>query len=107
AKSSNVGMTKMAMSLSPEAMRETLAAFGFGAVTGSGFPGESAGLLNDAAHWRKIGQATISYGYGLSVTPLQLARAYATLGAGGISRPVTLRRVDGPVEGKRVIDARV
>ncbi|MGH8175220.1 MAG: peptidoglycan D,D-transpeptidase FtsI family protein [Steroidobacter sp.] len=107
AKSSNVGMTKMAMTLSPETMRRTLTAFGFGEVSGSGFPGESAGLLNDSAHWRKIGQATISYGYGLSVTPLQLARAYAILGSGGIKRPVTLRRVDQPVPGERVVDERV
>ncbi len=107
AKSSNVGMTKMAMTLAPQSMHEMLRAFGFGEVTGSGFPGESAGLLYDAAHWRKIEQATISYGYGLSVTPLQLARAYAILGAGGIRRPVTLRRVEGPVVGERVLDARV
>ena len=107
AKSSNVGMTKMAMTLSPEFMRRALTAFGFGEVTGSGFPGESAGLLNESAHWRKIGQATISYGYGLSVTPLQLARAYAVLGSGGVKRPVTLRRVDGPVPGERVVDERV
>lgn len=107
AKSSNVGMTKMALTLSPESMHRMLRAFGFGEVTGSGFPGESAGLLYDASHWRKIEQATISYGYGLSVTPLQLARAYAILGTGGIRRPVTLRRVDGPVPGERVIDQRV
>ncbi len=107
AKSSNVGMTKMALSLSPESMRNTLTAFGFGEVTGSGFPGESAGLLNESAHWRKIGQATISYGYGLSVTPLQLARAYATLGAFGVSRPVSMRRIDGVVPGERVLDDRV
>jgi cell division protein FtsI (penicillin-binding protein 3) len=107
AKSSNVGMTKMAMTLSPRSMQDTLSAFGFGEVTGSGFPGESAGLLNDSSHWRKIGQATISYGYGLSVTPLQLARAYATLGAYGVKRPVTLRKVEEPVPGERVVDPRV
>jgi cell division protein FtsI (penicillin-binding protein 3) len=107
AKSSNVGMTKMAMTLAPQSMHTTLRAFGFGEVTGSGFPGESAGLLYDPSHWRKIEQATISYGYGLSVTPLQLARAYAILGAGGIRRPVTLRRVEGAVPGERVVDARV
>jgi cell division protein FtsI (penicillin-binding protein 3) len=107
AKSSNVGMTKMAMTLPPQSMYEMLRAFGFGEVTGSGFPGESAGLLYDVSHWRKIEQATISYGYGLSVTPLQLARAYAILGAGGIRRPITLRRVDGPVMGERVIEERV
>ncbi|HET9446254.1 MAG TPA: penicillin-binding protein 2 [Steroidobacteraceae bacterium] len=107
AKSSNVGMTKMAMTLAPQSMHQMLRAFGFGEVTGSGFPGESAGLLYDATHWRKIEQATISYGYGLSVTPLQLARAYAILGAGGIRRPVTLRRVERPVVGERVVDARI
>ncbi|MET0497001.1 MAG: penicillin-binding transpeptidase domain-containing protein, partial [Steroidobacteraceae bacterium] len=100
-------MSKMALTLSPEAMWQTLNGFGFGQVSGSGFPGESAGLLNDPSHWRKIGQATMSYGYGLSVTPLQLAHAYATLGAGGISRPVTLRRVDQYVPGQRVLDQRV
>ena len=107
AKSSNVGMSKMAMTLSPQSMWQMLNAFGFGQVSGSGFPGESAGLLNDAAHWSRINQATMSYGYGLAVTPLQLAHAYATLGAGGISRPITLRRVDQPVEGQRVLDQRV
>ncbi|HEY4369702.1 MAG TPA: penicillin-binding transpeptidase domain-containing protein [Steroidobacteraceae bacterium] len=107
AKSSNVGMSKMAMTLSPQAMWHMLNAFGFGQVTGSGFPGESAGLLNDPSHWSRISQATMSYGYGLAVTPLQLAHAYATLGSGGISRPVTLRRVDQPVQGQRVLDERV
>ncbi|MFC4311095.1 peptidoglycan D,D-transpeptidase FtsI family protein [Steroidobacter flavus] len=107
AKSSNVGMTKMAMNLSPKSMYDMLNAFGFGQVTGSGFPGESAGLLNEYSHWRKIGQATISYGYGLSVTPLQLVRAYATLGAYGVKRPVTLRKVEEPVPGEQVVDPRV
>lgn len=107
AKSSNAGMVKMAMTLSPQSMHDTLSAFGFGQVSGSGYPGESAGLLNDAAHWGRIGQATMSYGYGLSVTPLQLAHAYATLASGGISRPVTLRRIEEPVAGQRVLDERV
>jgi cell division protein FtsI (penicillin-binding protein 3) len=107
AKSSNVGMTKIALSLKPETMWGMLDAFGFGKVTGSGFPGESAGLLNHYSHWRPIGQATMSYGYGLSVTPLQLAHAYAVLGATGISRPVTMRRVEGAVAGERVIEEHV
>ena len=67
--------------------------------TASGFPGESAGLLTGAANWRPINIATMSYGYGLSVTPLQLAQAYATIGAGGIHRPVTFRRAEAPRRG--------
>ncbi len=107
AKSSNVGMTKIALSLKPESMWGMLDSFGFGKVTGSGFPGESAGLLNHYSHWRPISQATMSYGYGLSVTPLQLAHAYAVLGGEGISRPVTMRRVEGAVAGERVIEESV
>ena len=107
AKSSNVGMTKLALSLPPESIWETLQGFGFGQVTGSGFPGESAGLLNHYSHWRRIGTTSLSFGYGVSVTSLQLAQAYAILGSGGIRRPVSLRRVDEPVVGERVLDPRV
>jgi cell division protein FtsI (penicillin-binding protein 3) len=107
AKSSNVGMTKMALTLPAESIWETLTGFGFGQVSGSGFPGESAGLLNHYSHWKRIGTASLSFGYGLSVTTMQLAHAYAILGAGGISRPVTLRRVDSFVPGQRVLDERV
>ncbi len=107
AKSSNVGMIKMSLTLDPKLIWDTLNAFGFGQVTGSGFPGESAGVLNNYSHWGKIGQASLSFGYSWNVTALQLAHAYATLGAGGISRPLTLRRVDAPVPGQRVIDTRV
>jgi cell division protein FtsI (penicillin-binding protein 3) len=103
AKSSNVGMTKLGLSLSPEQMWKTLDAFGFGQVTGSGFPGEAAGMLLNYKQWRPINQATMSYGYGLSVTPLQLAHAYAILGAGGLARPLSFKRVDGEVDGTRVI----
>jgi len=107
AKSSNVAVAKIALSLRPQDMRGTLDRLGFGSVTGSGFPGESAGILTSADHWRPIGQATISYGYGLSVTPLQLAQAYAVLASGGVRRPVSLRKVDVPPEGERVLDGTV
>ncbi len=106
-KSSNVGVVKIALTLKPQEMWTTLHDLGFGAVTGSGFPGESAGILTGYEHWRSIGQATMSYGYGLSVTPLQLAQAYAVLGAGGVRRPVSLRRVDVAPEGEPVMDAAV
>ncbi|HTX24701.1 MAG TPA: penicillin-binding transpeptidase domain-containing protein [Steroidobacteraceae bacterium] len=107
AKSSNVGMAHIALSLDPKLMWTTLTAVGFGRVTASGFPGESAGLLSDYAHWRPIGIATMSHGYGISVTPLQLAHAYATIGALGISHPVSLLRLDNPPLGTRVLDAHV
>ena len=96
AKSSNVGTAKVALSLKPEQIWNTLTGLGFGQVTGSDFPGESAGMLSHYSHWRPIGIATLSHGYGLSVTPLQLAHAYATIGAGGIKRPISFERVDGP-----------
>jgi cell division protein FtsI (penicillin-binding protein 3) len=95
---------KIALSLSPEQMWQALDQFGFGRVTGSGFPGESAGILPQPRHWRPINQATMSYGYGLSVTPLQLAQAYAVVGSGGVNRPVSLRKLDAPPPGERVID---
>jgi cell division protein FtsI (penicillin-binding protein 3) len=107
AKSSNVGVAKIALSLQPQQMWTALDEFGFGRVTGSGFPGESAGILTSHQHWRSIGQATMSYGYGLSVTPLQLAQAYAVLGSGGIRRPVSLRRLEVAPEGERVLDETV
>ena len=96
AKSSNVGMARLALSLEPQLIWKTLTSLGFGQVTASGYPGESAGLLSDYAHWRPIGIATMSHGYGLSVTPLQLAHAYATVGALGVNRPVSFLRVDAP-----------
>jgi len=107
AKSSNVGMTRVALSLEPEQLWTTLTRLGFGQVTTSGYPGESAGLLPHWSHWRPIGIATMSYGYGLSVTPLQLAHAYATIGGGGLSRPVSFLRVDATPVGDRVLDERV
>jgi len=107
ARSSNVAMAKIALSLEPVQMHDTLRALGFGEVTASGFPGESAGLLSSADHWRPIGIATMAYGYGLSVTPLQLAQGYAILGAEGIHRPITFRRVQDPVPGERVLSQKV
>jgi cell division protein FtsI (penicillin-binding protein 3) len=107
AKSSNVGMAKIALSLPPEEIWSTLTALGLGQVTGGSYPGESAGMLSHYSHWRPIGIATLSHGYGLSVTPLQLAHAYATIGAGGIRRPISFERLTGPVAGEQAIDPKV
>jgi cell division protein FtsI (penicillin-binding protein 3) len=107
AKSSNVAMTRIALTLGPETLHDTLSKVGFGRVTTSGYPGESAGLLTQYTHWRPITTATVSYGYGLSATPLQLAHAYATLGAYGLQRPVSFTRIDHAVEGERVLPEQV
>ncbi len=107
AKSSNAAVSRIALALKPEQFHETLAALGFGDVTASGFPGESAGLLSPVAKWRRVNIATMSYGYGLSVTPLQLAQAYATIGAEGVRHPITFRRADAAVPGKRVLSEKV
>lgn len=93
-RSSNVGAVKIAMALEPEYLWQVLTRFGLGSLTASGFPGESAGLLSDHNHWRSIGQATLAYGYGISVTPLQLAQGYATLGSEGARRPISLLKLD-------------
>ncbi len=102
-RSSNVGVTKIAMSLEPDQLWSTMTRFGLGTLTTSGFPGESAGLLTHYNHWQQISQATLAYGYGVSVTPLQLAQAYAVIGSGGISREVSLVALDRAPEGERVI----
>jgi cell division protein FtsI (penicillin-binding protein 3) len=105
AKSSNVGMAHLALSLPPRLIWTTLRGFGFGQLATSGYPGESAGLLAPLHTWRPIDIATMSHGYGISVTTLQLAHAYATVGALGISRPISFLRVDSAApEGARVMD---
>jgi cell division protein FtsI (penicillin-binding protein 3) len=87
-KSSNVAATKIALDLEPEHMWNTYDRFGFGGVTGTGFPGESAGVLRNHRRWRRVEQATLAYGYGLSVTVLQLAEAFAALAdEGRLRRP--------------------
>ena len=103
ARSSNVGITKLAMQLEPDQLWETMTDFGFGALTSSGFPGESAGRLTYFGHWKPINQATLAYGYGVSVTPLQLAQAYAVIGDGGGLRPISLVRLEQSAEGQQVI----
>lgn len=88
-KSSNVGAIKLARALDSEAFYDVLRRFGFGSITGSGFPGESPGVLPDYRRWRDVEKAALSYGYGLSVTPLQLATAYAAMANGGRMRAPT------------------
>lgn len=100
-KSSNIGASKLALAISPEHLWNVFASVGLGELTGSQFPGESAGLLTDFGSWREIERATISYGYGLSVTALQLARAYASLATDGQALPVSIVR-HGPASQENV-----
>ena len=93
-KSSNVGATKLALAIGPEALRGVLARVGFGTDTGSGFPGERGGVLPSHRRWSDIETATLSYGYGLSVSALQLAQAYVSIASGGIKKPVSLLKLD-------------
>ena len=82
AKSSNVGMAKLALQLEPQQIWTTLNRFGFGQVTASGFPGESAGVFTHYSHWRAIQHChALSTATGSPSTPLQLAQAYAAIGA--------------------------
>jgi cell division protein FtsI (penicillin-binding protein 3) len=87
--SSNVGAAKIALTLTNEHMYDVFHRFGFGESTGCGFPGESPGMLPPARSWGVLEKATIAYGYGLNVTTLQLAQAYAALADGGRLRPPT------------------
>jgi cell division protein FtsI (penicillin-binding protein 3) len=103
AKSSNVGATMIAMQLDREFLWNSLARIGIGRLSGSGFPGESAGVLPHFQNWRPITQATVAYGYGLSMTPLQLAQSYAVLGGSGLYRPASLVRLDKPPIARRVM----
>jgi cell division protein FtsI (penicillin-binding protein 3) len=102
-KSSNVGVAKIALALPREQLWNVLSAAGFGTPPKTGFPGEVGGRLRDYQHWRPIEQATMSYGHGISVSLLQLARAYTVFCTDGVLQPLTLLKRDGPVRGQRVI----
>ena len=107
-KSSNVGAVKMAMLLSPKQFWEVLDRAGFGQMPGSGFPGETAGRLRDASTWRPVEQATMAYGYGLSVSLLQLTRAYMAFANDGEVMPLSfLKREPQEIIGERVFSPSV
>jgi len=106
AKSSNVGMTKIALALERDQLWETMRHLGFGQLTASGFPGESAGVLSNVSTWKDYTVSSMSRGYSISATPLQLAQAYAIIGALGVARPVSMLKVDEAPLGERAISAR-
>ncbi|MCG7968486.1 MAG: penicillin-binding protein 2 [Candidatus Thiodiazotropha taylori] len=102
-KSSNVGASKIALSMPPETLWQLYTKLGFGSSPESLFPGESSGRLPHFSDWSSFEQATLSFGYGLSVTPLQLARAYAVLANDGERLPVSLLKLDQQPVGERVL----
>jgi cell division protein FtsI (penicillin-binding protein 3) len=102
-KSSNVGAAKIALSMPATKLWTTFSEAGFGTPPASGFPGEVSGRLRPAKSWKPIEQATMSYGHGLSVNLVQLARAYTIFATDGELKPVTLLKTDGPVAGRPVI----
>jgi cell division protein FtsI (penicillin-binding protein 3) len=105
-KSSNVGAAKIAIQLDTQFLYDSYRAFGFGDSTGSGFPGESSGLLKVGHTWRPLEKATIAYGYGMNLTPLQLANAYATLADDGVMHPPTFIK-DGDNPGKQIVTPQI
>lgn len=104
-KSSNVGISKIALSLDAEQQWRMYQKLGFGTDTGSGFPGEAAGRLSDNALNNDFERATLSFGYGVSVTSLQLARAYAAIASGGYLKPVSFLNQENPPQGERIMSA--
>ena len=105
-KSSNVGAAKMALSLPAQSMWQMFDGLGFGNSLKLGFPGEVGGRLRPWNKWQPIEQATMAYGHGISVTLIQLARAYLVFARDGDLIPLSLTRIDGPAPvGKQIFSA--
>ena len=102
-KSSNIGASKIALALKPEYFYEVLNRFGFGQTTGSGYPGERAGILRLFNTWSEQDIASLSYGYGVQVTPLKLAQTYSIIANNGIMLPVSFIKTNKPKTKERVI----
>lgn len=105
--SSNIGITKLVLNLKPKQLLDTYERFGLGWSTNSGFPGETGGKLPAALDDQPFVMATMSFGYGVSATPLQIAQAYAIIGASGVKYPVSFIKADYQPEGEQVLDPKV
>ena len=106
-KSSQVGLTKVSLDLEPTDIRDLFFRLGLGQSTGTGFPGESVGILPNHAKWQPIVQANFSFGYGLALTTLQLAQAYSVIADNGLKKPVSILKLDGAPPSKEVVDKKV
>lgn len=101
-KSSNIAVTKLAMSMPPEYFWGVYSNLGFGTSAGVGFPGEASGSLLDYQGWHEFDQAILSFGYGVSTSILQLARAYTAIADDGIVHSVTLLKRDEDPDARRI-----
>jgi cell division protein FtsI (penicillin-binding protein 3) len=106
-KSSQVGLTKVSLDLDPTDIRDLFFRLGLGQSTGTGFPGESVGILPNYAKWQPIVQANFSFGYGLALTTLQLAQAYSVIADNGLKKPVSILKLDGAPSSKEVVDKKI
>ncbi|WP_028116208.1 peptidoglycan D,D-transpeptidase FtsI family protein [Ferrimonas senticii] len=102
-KSSNMAMTKLALQMDVQELLGFYSGFGFGGESGISLSGESSGYLPNRSRWSEHEQATLAFGYGLTATPLQLARMYAILGGGGISRPLSIFKQKTIPAGQQVL----
>ena len=102
-KSSDTGVSHLSLAMPVQKLLDTYKSFGFGDPTGLGLTGESSGLMPQRRYWSDLDRATFAFGYGLMVTPLQLAHVYATIGSFGIYRPLSITRIAPPVIGTRVM----
>lgn len=107
AKSSQVGMTKLALAMEPQTIHRMYGRLGLGQSPGTGFPGEGVGLLPSYSRWHPIQQANFAFGYGLNLSSLQLAQAYAVLATRGLKRPASLLRVTELPPPERIVDAQL
>jgi len=100
--SSNMGTTKLALSVPKNFLLDKFFDAGFAENTGTDLVGESSGMMHDRQRWSQFELATLSWGYGLAITPMQLARFYSTLANGGIKRELSIIKTDSVAEGERV-----
>jgi len=107
-KSSQVGVTKIALDLGHEPIREVFNRFGIGHAPGTGFPGESSGSLPDRVRWYATEKVSLAFGYGISASPMQIARAYSVFANDGVQQPLSLLALEGEVSpGERIVSPQI
>jgi len=102
-KSSNIGVSKLSLAMPVDALLGMYSSVGLGDESGINLIGEAMGFFPDRRRWSDFERATLAFGYGISVTPIQLARAYATLGALGVNRPLSILKTEDVVPGRQVV----